>query len=375
MHSSTTTPVSLAARPRAWRKVGAVLTAVAVLTAAHALTSAHHAGLHALYEYLYYVPILAAAYWFGPWGGLLCAFAVTLGYVPHIRITWADNPAYAASQYGQLLAFHLVGGLVGLLLARERRAADEARSSAHALHVKNRELVASHQQLDHAERLSSLGQLAAGLAHEVRTPVTAIQGALDILAARAPSETPEAEFTAVASRELTRLSTLLEEFLAYARPRPPALVPTQLADIARHVVSVLQSEVRQRGVALTAEYATEGLVSGDPSQLTQVLLNLVLNAMQASPRGALVHVRVTEASDATIVEIADQGKGIPPDVLPRVFEPFFTTRPRGSGLGLAVAHRIVTAHGGTITLAPGTPAGTVATLRLPRPVPAQPRRK
>lgn len=338
---------------------------ILAISAAHALTSTHHATMHAVYEYLYYVPILAAAYWFGAPGGLVAAFTAAAAYFPHIRISWADNAPYAASQYGELIAFHLVGGVVGLLIARLRRSTEQARKTADALEARNRELVASHRQLDRAERLSALGELAAGLAHEVRTPITAIQGALDILASRAKGGTPEAEFTGVASRELTRLGALLEEFLAYARPRPPAVQPIRLSVVADQVTSLLLSEARQRAVTLSTEYMSEGAVIADPSQMTQVVLNVVLNAIQASPRGGQVHLVVRDSGSEAIVEVLDDGPGVPPESAERVFEPFFTTKPRGSGLGLAIVHRIVSAHGGTVTLAQREPAGAVATIQLP----------
>ena len=207
--SSPPTPATFArAAPRGLsvtERVTAIAIGIAIVSLLHIGTSAHHAERHALYEYLYYAPILAAAYWFGPAGGLLSALVATIAYVPHIRTMWADNAVYTASQYGQVVVFHVVGGMVGLLIGRQRRLTDEARQTATTLERINAELRTSHQQLSRAERLSALGELAAGLAHELRNPVAAIKGAIDILASRASVNTPEAEFTAVAGRELSRL--------------------------------------------------------------------------------------------------------------------------------------------------------------------------
>ena len=355
-----------------WWPAGVVALLIAAISGAHFATSTHHHGLHALYEYAYYLPILIAAYWFGAPGGLVSAFFCALLYVPHIRVTWADNPAYAASQYGELLAFHLIGGIVGWLVGRLRRSTDLAHQAAHDIAVKNQELVESHQHLTRAERLSSLGTLAAGLAHEVRTPIAAIKGALDILASRAQPGTPEAEFTSVATKELSRLGTLLEEFLTYARPRPPARTTVRVGEVAQQVEALLGPEAHAREVRIVLDVAPVPEITADPGQLTQVLLNLVLNAIQASPRGGAVEMRVAQQGGDLEIEVTDQGPGLPDEDATRVFEPFFTTKAKGTGLGLPIAQRIVSAHDGTIELLPATPGGTRAVVRLPLAPPSGP---
>lgn len=352
-------------RSNAWWQAGLVAFLIALISGAHFATSIHHHGLHAIYEYAYYLPILAAAYWFGAPGGLLAAFFCAVLYVPHIRVTWADNPAYAASQYGELLAFHLIGGIVGWLIGRLRRSTEEAHHAAQDIARKNQELVESHQHLTRAERLSSLGTLAAGLAHEVRTPIAAIKGALDILASRAKAGTPEAEFTDVATKELSRLGALLEEFLAYARPRPPARTVVRIGELVQQVEALLRPEAHAREVRLVLSLAAVPEITADPAQLTQVLLNLVLNGLQASPRGGTVEVRIGQDRRDLVIEVVDQGPGMSADDATRVFEPFFTTKAKGTGLGLPIAQRIVSAHDGIIDLLPATPSGMRAVVRLP----------
>jgi two-component system, NtrC family, sensor histidine kinase HydH len=366
MGDRTAAPSSTAAAASTWWRAGLVLALSALISVAHAATSTHYAGLHAFYEFLYYVPILMAAYWFGAPGGLLAAVLCSALYVPHIQTSWSDNPPYAASQYGQLVAFHLVGGIVGLLIGRLRRASEDARAAANALAATNRELMESHQHLTRAERLSALGTLAAGLAHEVRTPIAAIKGALDILASRARPDTPEAEFTALAVRELSRLGTLLEDFLAYARPRPPERVPVRLPELVDRVQALLVTEAHGRDVTTRVHVEGTGELTADPAQLTQVLLNLVLNAIQATPAGGHVEIAVRDEPEAVDVTITDQGPGIPSEVAERMFEPFFTTKSKGTGLGLPIAQRIVAAHGGTLEVAPTGSTGTRVTIRLPR---------
>jgi len=144
------------------------------------------------------------------------------------------------------------------------------------------------------------------------------------------------------------------------------LQPIRLSVVADQVTSLLLSEAHQRAVSLSTEYRSEGAVTAIPSQMTQVLLNVVLNAIQASPREGQVHLAVRDSDSEAIVEVVDDGPGVPPESAGACVRAFFTTKPRGSGLGLAIVHRIVSAHGGTVTLRATGAAGAVATIRLPR---------
>lgn len=369
---------SAGGKPAAWpnhaARAAGLAAAIAAVSLLHMVTDPRRVLLHELYEYLYYAPVVAAAYWYGAPGGLLTALAASVAYIPHIRTTWADNFPYAASQYAQVLAFHLLGGLVGALMTSQKRMTARYRDAAIALEARHRELEESHAHLRRAERLSALGEIAAGLAHELRNPLAGVRGALDIVASRVQPGTPEAEFAGVARTELERLGRLLEEFLAYARPRPPRLQPAALQPVVDRVLALLGPEAERRHVRLTVD-GSGGDTSAaiDAEQITQVLFNVVLNAIQASPEGGRVSIcRWTDAGHVTL-SVDDEGPGIAPEHLPRVFEPFFTTKHRGTGLGLAVSQRIVAAHGGTIELERRVPTGTSVHIRLPvGTVPAEP---
>lgn len=347
------------------RAVG-LATTIAAVSLFHMLTDPRRVLLHELYEYLYYAPVVAAAYWYGAPGGLLTALAASLAYIPHIRTTWADNFPYTASQYAQVLAFHLLGGLVGALMTSQKRMTARYRDAATALEARHRELQESQEHLRRAERLSALGEIAAGLAHELRNPLAGLRGALDIVASRLQPATPEAEFAQVARTELDRLSRLLDEFLAYARPRPPRLEPAGLQPVVDRVVALLGTEADRRGVRLVVDgRGSDSSVQIDAEQITQVLFNVVLNAIQASPEGGRVTISRSTATGQAMLCVDDEGPGIAPEHMARIFEPFFTTKHRGTGLGLAVSQRIVAAHGGTIELERRVPRGTSVRIRLP----------
>lgn len=351
-----------------WLALLALLAGIATVSMLHYATPPSHFVLHAIYQRSYYVPVILAAYWYGVRGGLLAAALSSVAYAPHIERAWAQNAPYTVSQYAEIVVFFVLGSAVGIIASHERSLTKRYRDAAESLESANRELRESGEQLRRAERLSALGEIAAGLAHEIRNPLAAVKGALEIISGRAPAETPEAEFSSIATRELQRLEGLVQEFLDYARPRPPRLRRAEVPAIVSRVTSLLGPQAEQAGVELAVEGsdAPRGL-SIDPEQIEQVLVNIVLNAVQASPKGGRVTVRYGTLGERYQVEVSDQGGGIPADVRTRMFEPFFTTKERGTGLGLAITQRIIAAHHGEIRIASAEGKGTVVEIALPLP--------
>ena len=348
--------------PRWW----GLLVALAVVSILHYTTSPERAGLHVLYQRLYYGPIIVGAYWFGVWGGVATAVAAAVAYAPHIHHAWANNAPYTFSQYSELVIFVCAGGLVGFLADVQRRLTRQYQDVAASLEAKNRELKDSHAQLTRADRLAALGQIAAGLAHEIRNPLAGIKGALDIVVTKVVHGTPEAEFTAIAATEVERLNELVQEFLTYARPHAPELRSARLHDVVEHVVLLLRPEAERAGVTLVYE-AREPLhdTPMDPEQIRQVLFNVVLNGIQASPPSAEVRIESFPSDGHAVVQVTDRGPGIPPDHLAHVFDPFFTTKPHGTGLGLAISQRIIEAHQGEIDIRNSDGVGAVVRISIP----------
>jgi signal transduction histidine kinase len=350
-----------------------LLGGVATISALHYVTPPAHFVLHALYQRLYYVPVILAAYWFGVRGGLVAALLSAIAYAPHIHTAWSHNAPYTVSQYVELVVFLSLGLSVGLIASHERRLSNRHRETAESLERANRELRDSAEQLRRAERLSVLGEIAAGLAHEIRNPLAGMKGALEIVVSRAASGTPEAEFSAIATKELARLESLVQEFLDYARPKPPRFRAADLPEVIRRVTTLLGPEADRAGVSLAVEgVGAPAELRIDPEQIEQVLVNVVLNAVQASPRGGRVVLRHQPRDGRYVLEVLDQGAGLSPETEARIFEPFFTTKERGTGLGLAISQRIVVAHHGQIRLAPHPGGGTMAEIVLPLSATAQP---
>lgn len=339
---------------------------IVTISALHYVTDPRYAIWHGVYQRLYYAPIIIAAYWYGVRGGVLAALVTSLAYIPHIYTVWAGNPAYARSQYVEVAMFYVAGLLVGLLAEGQQRLTLRYRRAAESLETALGDLRESQEHLRRVERLSVLGEVAAGLAHEIRTPLAGVKGALEIIASRVAAGTPEAEFAALGEKELNRLDRLVSDFLAYARPRRPDLRDATLGELIEHGAALLQSKADSRGLVLEIERpARPPAVRIDPGQMQEVFMNVLSNAIEASPAGGCVRIRETSEPGWNIIQVIDEGPGIDAEHLPRIFEPFFTTKDKGTGLGLAISSRIVSAHGGEIDARPNAGCGTTVRIRLP----------
>jgi signal transduction histidine kinase len=219
------------------------------------------------------------------------------------------------------------------------------------------------------EELASLGTLAANLAHEIRNPLNALSLNLEMLQEDLTRSEVDSETARLARHEVDRLSQLVNDFLVYARPRPPALADCEAAALLEDVALLLQPVADRAGVELTVS-AGPLTIPVDRGQMTQVLVNLALNAVQAmeeSPRRELELIARSEPGHF-VLEVADTGPGIPEEELPRVREAFYSTRRGGTGLGLAIADRAVGGHGGTLELLNRPGGGLIARVTAPVPV-------
>jgi len=232
------------------------------------------------------------------------------------------------------------------------------------------ELRRSKDIIRRADRLSALGTLAAGIAHEIRNPMVSIQTFFQLVPDRLHDEEFLTTFLGMAASEVKRISALINELLSFARSPTRTLGPVQLNDIAESVTTLLEPEARKHNLTLKRVLASNlATITGDADQIKQVMINLVLNAIQATPSGGLVSITTRAAPHRDRlygrVEISDTGAGMPSDQLDHIFDPFFTTKDKGTGLGLAIAHQIVSEHGGAITVESTEGRGTSFSIDFP----------
>ncbi len=232
------------------------------------------------------------------------------------------------------------------------------------------ELKRAQAQLVHAEKLSAVGELASGVAHEINNPLTTILGQAHLLLA--DRETPEAlrSRLTIIAEETSRAARIVQNLLLFARHYTPERRPCNLADQVRRVLELKGYQLKQDGVVVVTEFKACPPVWADGNQIQQVLLNLVQNAHQAMARQSTrreLTVRVLANGEGAAIEVLDSGPGIPAEVLPRIFDPFFTTKPpgEGSGLGLSVSYGIVTEHRGRLHAGNRPEGGAAFIIELP----------
>ncbi len=255
----------------------------------------------------------------------------------------------------------------------EARGDHELGHLARAFNNMSRNLLDNQIQLAHADKLASVGRLAAGVAHEINNPLTGVLSYASLLQKRLVNDREAQEDLEVVVRETKRCREIVRQLLDFARPTPPKRQQVQLNEIVRHAVAVLHNQLEMRSMALQLELADNlPTLDLDPGQIEQVLVNLILNAMDACDEdGSTIRVATTQAEPGWIeVEVTDTGIGIAAADIQRLFEPFFTTKgTKGTGLGLAVTWGIVHSHGGTIAVESEPDHGATFRLRLPLAIP------
>lgn len=338
---------------------------IILITVLHFLTPLDQVVWHEIYQRLYYIPIIAAALLFGMRGGLAASLFTTVVYTPHIFLHWQHGHFdYSINQYAEIVIFNLVGGVMGALGDRLKQAREKAERNAEERSKAYEELQKTFEQLLQAEKLASLGELSAGIVHEVRNPLGAIKGAVEILEDEIAEHSPRREFADLAKKEVDRLDKLVGEFLRFARPATLSVRPNDLNNIVESVVSLIENQATAQSVAVEKNLQRDlPEVLVDNEQIKQVLLNLAINSLQAMPDGGKLFFRTFSNNESCVVEIEDTGSGIDEKISGKIFDPFFTTKEKGVGLGLSIAHKIVSQHNGSLSVESSS-GNTVFSLNL-----------
>ena len=325
-------------------------------------------SLHWLYvlQRLYYVAILVAGLDMGWRGGLTAALLSSAAFAVGTPSIWTVSRVNQLDQCLEMCVFCLVGVLTGVLADRQRKQQGALRETTIELSLAHQELQQNFESMKRAERLHALGQLSAGLAHEIRTPLASIEGAAAIVQRVSHSEERCHELLEIIQKESRRLNRLLTSFLDFAKPRRPDLKVVEIDELFDSVIALAQHAGNNRRLELRKEMPP-GLstLECDPEQLKQVLLNVIMNAIQAMPQGGTIVLAVRQNGNTVNIDVHDQGCGISEDNMDRVFDPFFTTKESGSGLGLSVADQIIRQHGGMLTIARSSPEGATVRISLP----------
>lgn len=328
---------------------------ILVLTLAHYLTPPDKPLLHDLYRRLYYLPIILAAFTYGLKGALISSITVSIVFIPHVFHRWGQIHLQTMDALFEILLYNIVAWVAGALVESERK--------------QRAKLKEAQEELILANKFKVLGELASGMAHEIRNPLGSIQGSLEIIKDDYKEGDKKAEFLNILFKEIKRLNRVVTDFLSYARPSKPALVSCDLNQLIQESISIIKPEADKKQIALRTHFNSKlPQIQADPSQLKQAFLNLLLNSLQALDSSGEISVSSEVNNGWITVEIQDTGPGISPENLAKVFTPFFTTKKEGVGLGLGIVERIVQNHKGKISVESQIGKGTFFTIQLPERV-------
>ena len=371
-------------------KWGTIIILVILISVLHYSTPTIKWQYHLVYMQSYFIPILIAAFQFGIRGGLGVAIAVSLLYLPHIMLQWGGLIENNLMRFLQIVLYNIIGYLTGLKAQREREetikykgTANQLEKSLSTVRKQSEELVELEEQLRQTDRLAVVGELTSTLAHEVRNPLGSIRGAVEIIVDQSTSQEKRLEFSKILVEETERISTVLENYLSFAKKKKQQESEYVFQEIIKNVVMMLGPQARKRKIEIESIVPHDPiLLKGDPNDLWQIQMNIILNAVQAIVEHGKIIVKLEEitsvnsgnssrvsntaASNRVLrLSISDTGPGISNDDLDRIFKPFYSTKANGSGLGLSIVKRISDSNDWVIEINSRKNSGTEFVINIP----------
>jgi two-component system, NtrC family, sensor histidine kinase HydH len=327
-------------------------------------------GIASSYYWILLIPVVSAAATLGVGGTILFTVLACATYLSFLlRVDWdlyRLDPDQKAELILRLVSLAVIGFLTQRLAEANRMEALRAQAVADQLAEANRNLQEAEAVARRSERLAALGQLSAGLAHELRNPLGTMRASAEMLRSSLPAGNEVAlELAGFISSEVDRINSLVTRFLDFARPLEVRLEPAELSEVIDRAIAQLERDSPHR-VTVYKNYSPDvPRFPFDAELIERVVYNLLLNAAQATQPGGAVTVKTRPVGGDVEVSVIDRGAGIHPDHLENIFNPFFTTKKEGAGLGLSVVSKIVDLHGGRITVESEPGKGSVFRLFLP----------
>lgn len=222
------------------------------------------------------------------------------------------------------------------------------------------------EKLSRAEHLSSLGEMMAGISHEIRNPLGIIRSSSELLKKKMAGYDPSNLIPDIIIKESSRLNDIITDFLNFAKPKIPNMTLCKIDDIIEKNITFLASQIKEKGYTIDKHYDNNlPEITADSDMLYQAFLNILINAMQAMPQGGKINVQICSSDNAVKIFFEDQGEGIAEDILGKIWDPFFTTKIKGTGLGLGIVKNIIESHGGSVQIINRSVSGARVTVRIP----------
>ncbi|HDS01092.1 MAG TPA: PAS domain-containing sensor histidine kinase, partial [candidate division Zixibacteria bacterium] len=311
----------------------------------------HSHLIHVIHARLCYIPIVLGAVWFGLRGGITTAVVISIFAVLYIQLKPVIIAEDLINEYTEIAFYLAIGGMAGILVDRDRS------------FVRKKE--EAERKLQQAQRLSMMGQMTASIAHEIKNPLGSIKGASQILKDDSLSDEEKHEFAEMIEKEADRLDFVVKDFLSYARPSPSRFSEIDLREILNSAYKQLKYQARDSNIEINMDFDEVPSIKADPDKLRQVFLNILLNSFQAMPDGGKIEIKCLHDNGDAVIIIRDNGIGIPVQDLDKIYDPFYTTKSRGSGLGLATTKAIIEEHNGAIKADSARGEGTTFKISLP----------
>lgn len=348
---------------------------IKILLATLLLDHTGELGINSSYYEIYFLPIITAAIYFDLVGSLLWSALSSLAYcsflIPALE-EYELTPESAALLAIRIVFFFLVAVLVNRFVVESRQHVERYKALSETLEETNRQLQRAEDEARRSERLAALGQLSAGLAHEIRNPLGVIKGSAEMLTKKLHDAKPlESELASYISSEVNRLNSLVARFLDFARPQHLELRPQRIAEIVDHALESVQNQMPNARVRVERDYAA-GIpdIPADRQLCEQIFVNLILNAFQAmQDQGGVLQLSIapetSHGQPGVGVSVKDTGPGVPAELREQIFNPFFTSKKEGVGLGLSIVAKIVDDHRGSIRLESSSETGARFHVFLP----------
>ncbi len=338
-------------------------------------------GVASPYYLLLLLPVVSAATWLGVLGSLAFTLLACGSYLSFLFfIDWSRyivGEPEIRELSRRVIFWAVAGNLVNVLAQALRVQSSKYRTVAEQLAEANRHLREAEAAKRRSDRLAALGQLSAGLAHELRNPLGTIKGSAEMLSRSVARENEIArEVAGFISSEVDRTNSLVTRFLEFARPLQLRLTPADLSHVIDRAISALERDVPAHQISVYKNYSPDvEPFPIDGELIERVFYNLLLNAAQATQPGGAITVKTRKVDDTAEISVIDRGSGIDPKLIDTIFNPFVTTKPDGVGLGLAIVSKIVDEHGGRIAVESQPGKGSIFRVYLPmlRPEPARDR--
>ena len=342
----------------------AIAVILAALTSFHFATDAHAVGIHDLLFKATFIPLILAGLWFNPRVAVLWSALTSAVYLLHVFGDLSGH-GHDVLWLGDIVLYNVVTLVTSVLSQRRTEALSQARRHAREHEENARALLRAEETLRQTDRLRAVGELAAGMAHEIRNPLGGIQGAAEVLRREGTPQAVADEFWTLLQSEIKRLDDVVANFLQFARPPRPEVSSVAVRELVAAVFLLLRPETMRCKIECRNEVPEGMAVRADEALLRQILLNLCLNAVQVQPHGGELVVTTDVCDSRVHLDVADHGSGVPERLRDTLFDAYVTGRSEGTGLGLAVAVRLASSMGGSLELVRTDDTGSRFRVDLP----------